>query len=275
MSATGGNLRVDQRLRSIRARNFRRLRPLDTDLLALVGDDVNNAFLTNPAIHTVYQYLVDYVCDFAWQWFKPGGRKLDVLDWGSGKGHISYLLQKRGVNVVSADRSNRSADSSFGQSTPIIDKTGLVVVPLEHDYRLPFDDASFDVVISMGVLEHVPNDLESLNEIRRILRPRGLFFCFFLPYTLSWTQRLLHMTGSRYHDRLYSVRTVRHLLEASDLQPLDLWHRQIFPKNSVRYRGYRRIERLDQWITERTPLRLLATNIEFVAMKPASAGVDR
>ncbi len=268
-----GSLHIDKRLRSIRARNFRRLGPLDDDLLALVGDDLDNAFLTNPAIHSVYQYLVDYVCDLAAQSFGTE-RALDVLDWGSGKGHISYLLQKRGVNVISADRFTASADSAFGQSTPIIDKIGLEIIRLDHDYLLPFDDASFDVVISMGVLEHVPNDRESLKEIRRVLRPSGLFCCFFLPYTLSWTQRLMHLVGNRYHDRLYSVGQVRELLKASDLRLLDLWHRQLFPKNSVRYRGYRRVERVDQWMTDRTPLRLLATNIEFVAMKPPSLDVD-
>ena len=274
MTADGRILHTEQ-LRSIRGRNFRSLRPLDEDLLELVGADANNAFLTNPAIHTVYQYLVDYICDLSTQWVEPGGRMLDVLDWGSGKGHISYLLRKRGANVTSADRFTDSADSAFGQSTPIIDKTGLEIVRLDHDYLLPFDEASFDVVISMGVLEHVPNDLESLKEIRRVLRPSGLFCCFFLPYTLSWTQRLMHLAGSRYHDRLYSVRAVKQLLRASDLTLLDLWHRQLLPKNSVRYRGYRRAERVDQWITDHTLLRLLATNIEFVAAKPADLGADR
>ena len=160
---------------------------------------------------------------------------------------------------------------AFGQSTPIIDKTGLEIVPLEHDYLLPFNDASFDVVISMGVLEDVPNHLESLKEIRRV--PPSVWACSVASscsYTLSWTQRLMHLVGNRYHDRLYSVGVVRDLLKASDLRLLDLWHRQLFPKNSVRYRGYQRVERVDQWMTDRTPLRLLATNIEFVAMKPPS-----
>ena len=261
----------DPRLRAIRDRNFRSRRPLDAGLLELVGDDAENAFLTNPAIHSIYQYLVDYVCDLSST--LNGGRTPDVLDWGAGKGHITYLLQERGVNVTSADRARDAADSAFGQSTPIIDKAGLEIVGLEHDYLLPFDDGRFDVVISMGVLEHVPNDLESLKEIRRVLRPSGLFCCFFLPYTLSWTQRLMHLVGNRYHDHLYSVGEVMKLLKASDLRLLDLWHRQLFPKNSIRYLGYQRIERVDQWITDHTPLRLLATNIEFVAMKPP-VGVD-
>ena len=235
----------------------------------MVGDDANNAFLTNPAIHSVYQYLVDYVAELATFWFETEARQVRVLDWGSGKGHIAYLLRKRGLDVTAADRLDTSEDSSFSQSTPIIQKAGIDVVELTDDVMLPFEDATFDVVISMGVLEHVPNDLASLIEIRRVLRPNGLFCCFFLPYTTSWTQRLMHLLGNHYHDRLYSKRQVDALLSASGLRLVDRWHRQLFPKNSVRYVGYRHFERADQWMTDRTPFRRLATNIEFVATRPA------
>jgi SAM-dependent methyltransferase len=258
---------VDRRLVEIRTRSFQASQSLDAELIALVGDDRNNAFLTNPAIHTVYQYLVAYVCSLAAAWFETAVDQLEVLDWGAGKGHITFLLDRHGARVTAADRDQGLGDSTFDQSTPIIGGTGIEVVKLTHDHVLPFDDASFDVVVSMGVLEHVPNDLESLREIRRVLRPCGLFFCFFLPYTLSWTQRVGHLMGNHYHDRLYSERMVQRLLDGAGLVLLDRWHRQLFPKNSVRYVGYRHFERADQWITSHTPLGRFATNLEFVAAK--------
>jgi ubiquinone/menaquinone biosynthesis C-methylase UbiE len=61
----------------------------------------------------------------------------------------------------------------------------------------------------VGVLEHVPNDQASLSEIVRVLKPDGLFFCFFLPTTLSWTQKVAHMRGNDYHDRLYDEKMVK------------------------------------------------------------------
>ncbi len=48
---------------------------------------------------------------------------------------------------------------------------------------------------------------------------------------------------------------------------LDIWHRQLLPKNTVRYPNYRAFERLDQMLVNFTPLRYFATNIEFVAAK--------
>jgi SAM-dependent methyltransferase len=40
--------------------------------------------------------------------------------------------------------------------------------------RLPFEDASFDTVLSIQVLEHTPRPLPLLHEMSRVLRPDGL-----------------------------------------------------------------------------------------------------
>lgn len=40
--------------------------------------------------------------------------------------------------------------------------------------RLPFDDRSFDVVLCLHVLEHVPDDLSALREFARVLRGWGI-----------------------------------------------------------------------------------------------------
>lgn len=39
--------------------------------------------------------------------------------------------------------------------------------------RLPFPDGSFDVVVSVGVMEHFIDDVEATREIRRVLKPGG------------------------------------------------------------------------------------------------------
>lgn len=248
----------------IRFESFSKDIDLDQELIELVANDPNNQVIANPATQLIYLYLVDYVRYFSSCWFS--NQSLDVLDWGCGKGHITYLLQKGQDRVVSADRRMDAVDSSFGQSTPIIDKMGITVVPLEDDYVLPFEDDSFDVVISMGVLEHVPKDMESVKEIARVLRPNGLFFCFFLPYKLSWTQAILKARGITYHDRLYDRTIVNTLTNDSGLEILDFWHRQLFPKHSARFKNYRTLEKVDQWLTFNTFLKYFATNIEFVCV---------
>lgn len=186
-----------------------------------------------------------------------------VLDWGTGKGHVSYLLRQHGFEVVSCDVCSEELDSAFKQDAPILREQGLAVVPLEHPWQLPFTSGGFDLVVSFGVLEHVPHEHESLQEIARVLKPDGLFFFCFLPYWLSWTQRLARILGDRYHPRLYDVRGVGNMLARAGLKLSDAWHAQLLPKNVLPYSPT--IERLDRLLTDWTPMKYLATNLEGFA----------
>lgn len=189
--------------------------------------------------------------------------QIDILDWGAGKGHISYLLKLAGFNVTSCDLLDaKGGDNAFRHATPIINDHHIPVVPLTNDWELPFANASFDAVVSFGVLEHVADDYRSLCEIHRILKPNGIFFFCFLPYTLSWTQRLAHLRGNYYHNRLYSIKKIKKLALESGFEPLAVWHGQLLPKNSLPHNNY--IEKLDRFLTAQTPLRYLATNLEGI-----------
>jgi SAM-dependent methyltransferase len=241
--------------------------PLDDRLVELARDTPSHFFLTNPASHNSYLFLLQYLKVFSECQLQKKSCCLRILDWGCGKGHCTYLLRNLGFKVVSCDIERSADDSAFGQETPIIAAESIDVIPLEDAVKLPFESESFDIVLSMGVLEHVKNDSESLREINRILRPRGLFFCFFLPFVGSWTQYVMRSRGDNYHDRLYTKSKVKSLLKESGFELQDFWHRQLFPKNSVRYPMYHLFESLDQALVRFTPLRYLATNIEFVASR--------
>jgi 2-polyprenyl-3-methyl-5-hydroxy-6-metoxy-1,4-benzoquinol methylase len=253
---------------------FNKIFPIDEELNKLIDvKQIGNkqkkmeshSFIKNPVSQNIFIYLIEYLISFSRQWF--GLEDMKILDWGCGKGHISYLLNKRNVTVISCDLEVDNADSAFGQYVPIIENGNIEVVPLKHPYKLPFENDSFDVVLSFGVLEHVQNDFESLCELRRILKPHGLLFCFYLPYVYSYTQKIARIRGSNYHDRLYNKRKIEELLQKSNMELLDVWHRAIFPKNSVKLPLYHLFEKVDAFICSNTPLKHFATNIEFVAYK--------
>src|SRR5690606_8300024 len=42
-------------------------------------------------------------------------------------------------------------------------------------YRLPYDDNSYEVVLALMSLHHIPNKTAMLDEIYRVLKPGGLF----------------------------------------------------------------------------------------------------
>jgi SAM-dependent methyltransferase len=214
------------------------------------------------AVHGCYLRQIDLLVE-AWAAKGKKPQEVRVLDWGCGTAHITYMLRQVGFDVVSCDVVPDANWPRIPDARDIANDQGFEIVPLEHPYKLPFQAASFDMVVSFGVLEHVPNEAESLKEIRRVLKADGVFFFTFLPYFLSWGQRLQHLRGNYFHDRLYSARHTRSILDAAGLELQSVWHGQLLPKNRAPFSNA--VERLDRFLTEWTPLKYLATNLEGFA----------
>ena len=240
---------------------------MDDFLLQIGRATESHLFLANSA-QAVCGRHVAFLAAILQEYTDAPASQLKVLDWGCGKGHITYLLKAHSFDVVSCDIVTQKDDSTFGQEVPIIEAKQIAVVPLHHSSTLPFDDASFDCVVSSGVLEHVQSDIASLHEIRRVLRPGGVFFVTYLPYFLSWTQAVCHLRGNNYHDRLYRVRPLQALAATAGFQLAGHFHGQLFPKNSVPISWDPFLEPLDRLLCRRTPLKYFATNLEalFVAV---------
>lgn len=123
----------------------------------------------------------------------------DLLELGCGEG--------RGVELLAP-----LADSYMG-----IDKIKPVVEDLEKkfpDYKFmsgvfppfPFEDNSFDTIITFQVIEHVKDDENFIKEIRRVLKPGGKALI---------TTPNIKMTLSRnpWHEREYTGDELKALCE--------------------------------------------------------------
>ena len=94
-----------------------------------------------------------------------------ILDFGCGKGALVYALCAAGFDARGCDFSAELGDG---------DRLREILDP----YRLPFDDACFDCVVSDEVFEHVQDYPAALWEIRRVLRAGGVSLHLFPgPYT--------------------------------------------------------------------------------------------
>ena len=259
---------MNDSVRSVRNEVFSKDWPLDEEIRETVATLPSHEFLANPSSHYSSVYLTRFVKALCEKHFGCPFHEMRVLDWGCGKGHISKLIRDLGPRRLdSCDLLSDRVDSAFGQEVPIIRRFNIQIQPLQHEYALPYESGTFDALLSVGVLEHVSNERASLAEIVRVLKPNGLFFCFFLPTRFSWTQQLASRLGENYHDRLYTERQLREMLRTAGLEPLDIWYRQFLPKNKFHYPNFRFFEKMDLWMTEKTPLRYLATNIEFVGFR--------
>ena len=94
-----------------------------------------------------------------------GGRGR-LLDVGCSFGFLLSLAKERGFQPS-------GVDLSLNAVRYVGDR---LRVPVHHGtvFDAKFPDGAFDVVTMVGVFEHVPNPLETLREISRILRPGGL-----------------------------------------------------------------------------------------------------
>jgi len=93
-----------------------------------------------------------------------------VLEIGGGMGTDLAQFARHGALVTDLDLSSGHlalARESFGLR-------GLNGEFVLHDAeRLPFEDNTFDVVYSNGVIHHTPNTASVVQEIRRVLKPGG------------------------------------------------------------------------------------------------------
>ncbi len=138
-----------------------------------------------------------------------------LLDWGCGWGQVTALLREQGVDVVAYDY-REDVDEPTTVALERFPEIEALVSP--EPVALPFDDGSFDTVLSCGVLEHVPDPDGSVAEIGRVLRPGGTFYVTNLPNRYSYTERIARLLGLYYHgqlpdDRVYTRRTASELLE--------------------------------------------------------------
>ena len=95
--------------------------------------------------------------------------------------------------------------------------------------RLPFPEASFDVVITSEVLEHIQDDVSAIAEMVRVLRPGGRFAATvpsWLPETINWKLSDEYHAPKRAggHVRIYAKTELRAKLRAAGLD-VDGHHR--------------------------------------------------
>ncbi|MBF0424432.1 MAG: class I SAM-dependent methyltransferase [Magnetococcales bacterium] len=93
--------------------------------------------------------------------------------------------------------------------------------------RLPFADASFDLVVAFDIFEHLPDDAGAMREARRILRPGG-----HLLFNVPCFQSLFSEHDLAFdHLRRYRQRAFVRMLEAAgfSIERASYWSFFIFP----------------------------------------------
>ena len=114
---------------------------------------------------------------------------------------VNYLKNKR-ISKVLSHVSGRLLDVGCGEgnelcrryltSFPSYQAIGVDICPwsevdiiIENSAALPFEDRSFDTITCVAALNHIPERVAFLREVRRLLMPDGKFIMTMIPPLLS------------------------------------------------------------------------------------------
>jgi len=99
-----------------------------------------------------------------------------VLDVGCGNGRHVVFFAQQGFNVSGIDISEKAIEWAKDWCNREGLNADLRVADIK---RLPYEDHSFDVAVSHGVLDHIPMDdaRHAVEEVYRVVKPGGLFYC--------------------------------------------------------------------------------------------------
>jgi ubiquinone/menaquinone biosynthesis C-methylase UbiE len=98
------------------------------------------------------------------------GRRVLEIGVGLGTDHLQFA--RAGAEMTGIDITPRSISLTSRR----LEQEGLTSELRVMDAeRLEFEDDSFDVVYSFGVLHHTPAPERAFREVRRVLRPGGVF----------------------------------------------------------------------------------------------------
>lgn len=147
--------------------------------------------------------------DFDRLGLRPGER---VLDMGCGAGRHAFEMYKRGADVIAFDQ---DADelATVREWFAAMRDGGEVPDGAEADVKegdalsLPFADGEFDRVVAAEVLEHIPADIQAIQELVRVLRPGGTLAVSvprWFPEVVNWKLSEDYHNTPGGHIRIYT-----------------------------------------------------------------------
>lgn len=175
----------------------------------------------------------------ALQPFLPHSRDTRILEIGCGMGELLTGLSRLGYDCTGLDVSRTRIEWLQGRHGPRLQ------FQQAEGTRLPFDDASFDLVISIQLFEHLhPDDAEPhLRETCRVLKPSGSYL---LETPNKWAgpgdvSRFFSDQPEGFHLREYSIAELSRLMSHAGYAQVSVvrWKKEVLSA-----KGAIRLERL-------------------------------
>ncbi len=135
-----------------------------------------------------------------------------VLDVGCGTGLYSIRLSEGGADVTAVDISSKMIDIARHKAQ---DRGQYIWYDQADMARLPYENRTFDMVVSVTALEFATDPLLALMEMARVLRPGGKLIVGVLNSDSPWAD-----TRREHAKREESIYGSLRFFSSSDLRSL-------------------------------------------------------
>lgn len=129
-------------------------------------------------------------------------KNFKVLDIGCGTGENLKFFSGYFKNITGIE-SNKTALELAGQ------KSGVPVVYGKMPDEIPFFEEKFDIVFLLDVLEHIDDDVLSLQKIKELIKPGGHLVMTVPAFEFLWS---VHDVLNE-HKRRYTIKTLKNKTE--------------------------------------------------------------
>ena len=173
-----------------------------------IFEDMETAERYNEETKKRIQYLSGSFVSVAKKWGTVTGHVLDV---GTGTGLLAIELAKNipDVEVIGLDLSDVALDVARTNLHELVQPSRVSLERGDAE-DMPFEDGTFNLVVSSNTLHLITNPVRMFNEIHRVLKPEGRFFIS--DFRRSWLGMV-----SRHIRAAYSPTEVKALLSQSKL----------------------------------------------------------
>lgn len=189
-----------------------------------------------------------------------------ALDVGCSAGYVLAAAKRLGLEPIGVDISTFAVE--------LCREKGFRA-ELGSLSKLPLPDESVDIITLKHTLEHVPDPLDGLRELRRVLRPGGALLIV-VPDADKWKIALMPRLGRDLRPELrgwqhhvyYSAKTLALALERAGFVVRHR-HKAVFRPNAPKLLEWPRYATywLTSWLGEKLRLR---RELHFVAQRPSS-----
>jgi SAM-dependent methyltransferase len=143
-----------------------------------------------------------------------------ILDIGCGTGfNINYLQQLGYTQVAGLDFSSDALEYCRSRQ--------LKALMCGDAEKLPISHNSFDIILTLDIIEHLKDDRSALSEIFRTLKPGGTLVIFVPAYQFLWS----FQDEISHHQRRYTAKELKEKVQQAgfELKKLSYVNSLLFP----------------------------------------------